>query len=315
MLKDKNVIDAYLDREYSKGEIDFTIQPFIVDIDNKKYRYYIETIGDGNYIKDLKIISVIPLFGFDENEIVERQGLVFTNETSQQLLYDMMFCDTGEAGLTKHFREKHSNFDGFFDRNGLPVNYKRYDGEIIEKFVFNYYKAKLDYNKGIYSNIEIEDLYRGLKYVYNLKFSLDEKNFLDDYKMELLIAEERLNYDKDSEIWRELCKNPCNSTFVSKLCGKNRGWDGLPISNQFRREYNSKEGIFTDLNVDYVEYFSGTKDTLKYPVCLHLQDGSKKYYGLIFKLTDTNLIDDIEKIELNVDNNKSYTAEELLKLF
>lgn len=306
LLKDKNVIDAYLDREYSKGEMDFTIQPFIVNIDNKKYRYYIETIGNGNYIEDLKIISVIPLF--DKNEAAERQGLAFTNETSQQLLYDMMFYDTGEAGLTKHFREKYPNFDGFFDRKGLPVEYRNYNGKALNKFrIID--SGQLDYENRVLKNICIIDAYRVLYFNYNINYIIDEHGYLDDYRMILVSIDEKVR-DNNSII-----KNSTAGDVLVCLSGKNRNWQGLPISYSFRQKYNDKDGIFSDLEVDWVEFLCDTIGVKKYPICLHLQDGSIKYYGLIFKLTDTNLIDDIEKIELDVDNNKIYTAEELLKMF
>lgn len=297
------------------NESGWNVRQYIIKSGDKRYRYYL--LPKYNYdehpdnfdipvIDDIQIIDIIDLDNEDKENI---QGVRFTEDTSGKLLYQMMFTYDGEAGLSKHFREKYPNFDGFFDRKGLPVEYENYSGKKVKKFRI-IKNGKIDYKNSILKNVNIIDAYRVLYFYYNVYFVIDEYGYLDDYRMELIsVNEKQQNGDN------QMINNSTAGDILVCLSGKNRDWQGMPISHSFREKYNEQDGVFSNLEVDWVEFLCDTIGVTKYPVCIHLQDGSKKYYGLIFKLTETNLIDDIEKIELNVDNDKKYTAEELMNMF
>lgn len=309
ILSKIDVEDAYRDTTYIPQEIDYwdTDTPvYIVKSNGKRYRYYFRIkSNEWRQIDDLEIIDIVDLDSKDEEVI---NGVRLTEDTTERLLYNMMFKYDGEAGLTKHFREKYPNFNGFYDRKGLPVEYRNYNGKVLNKFrIID--SGQLDYENRVLKNIRIIDAYRVLYFNYNINYIIDEHGYLDDYKMILVSADEKVRDDNS------IIKNSTAGDIVACLSGKNRNWQGLPISHSFREKYNEKDGIFSDLEVDWVEFLCDTIGVKKYPICIHLQDENIKYYGLIFKLTKTNLIDDIEKIELNVDNDKSYTAGELLKMF
>lgn len=309
ILGKTDVEDAYRDTTYVPQEIDYwdTDTPvYIVKSNGKRYRYYFRIkSNEWRQIDDLEIIDIVDLDSEDEETV---KGVKFTENTIERLLYNMIFAYDGEAGLSKHFREKYPNFNGFFDKGKLLSTYIRWNGEIINGFRIEHY-GDIDYSNRVFPNINIIDGYRGIQYTYNLIYTLDTQGYLDDFEMQLI---DKTETKLTSDFYK---KNTTYESIIRKLSGKNRNWQGLPISHSFREKYNEKDGIFSDLEVDWVEFLCDTIGVKKYPICIHLQDGNIKYYGLIFKLTETNLIDDIEKIELNVDNDKSYTAGELLKMF
>lgn len=297
------------------NESGWNVRQYIIKSGDKRYRYYL--LPKYNYdehpdnfdipvIDDIQIIDVIDLDNEDKENI---QGVRFTEDTSGKLLYQMMFTYDGEAGLSKHFREKYPNFDGFYDRKGLPVKYILFNGKERDNYTVSF--GNFNYNNKIIENLKIDDLYRGFRYIYNLYFTLDNNCYLDDYSFELVSKENNPNITPEYYLY----KNPTSGEIIEFLSISEHDWSGLPISYKFKEKYNSKDGIFPNLEIDWVEFICKSQGVTKYPVCIHLQDGSKKYYGLIFKLTETNLIDDIEKIELNVDNDKNYTAEELMNMF
>lgn len=306
-LEDVDVKDAYLDMEYAGENFNrIELLPFIVEtIDGLKYRYYIRLIGN-YHAENYEIVDYVLI---DNNNNPDKQeGLKFTENTFNRLLYDLMFTNNGEAGLSKKFIIKYPNFDGLYNKNGLPLERINYNGEIIQGFKIKY-AGIFDYDANSWNKVEIIDSYRGISNICNIKFKLDDENYLDDYEM-IITSKGETNISSD--FYRT---NPTYESIVRKLSGKNRDWKGLPLSYNFLNKYNEVDGIFNDLNVDYLDFLCDTKGKTKYPVLVHLIGGEKKYYGLIFILTNTNIIDDLVITELDVDNTKDYKIDELLNKF
>ena len=302
------------------NEYRWNVRQYIIISGDRKYRYYLlpkynydehPGIFDIPVIDDIQIIDIVDL---DSNDKENPQGVKFTKDTSAKLLRQMMFKYDGEAGLSKHFREKYPNFDGFYDKGGIPYEHKRYDGFVGKKFqIEDYEDGEFDYENRVIKGIGVLDVYRTLVYKCNLYFEIDENNYLYDYSLEK-VSQQELSKTRP-EYKDKYIEYPTYSDVSCILLSKNRDWSDLPLSKKFKDKYNSKDGILPNEPIDYVEYMCDTKGITKYPVRIYLLDGSIKYYGLIFKLTNTNLIDDIEKIELNVDGNSNYTVEELMSMF
>ena len=318
-LKGLEVDDVKRDTTYLDPEIDWvdTDHPvYIITIKGKRYRYYLkyiykkEDIGGlrATLIDDIKVIDIVDLDNNDENVI---HGVRMTKNDAERLLKDMLFEYNGEAGLTKHFRDKYNYMDGLFDRKGVPLKHERFDGLLVQKFRMIIGKGDnsyLDYSNRVLKDVSILDVYRELVEHYDIYFMLDKDGYLDDYNMVLVKQEDmeiRTQYIKD---------HPTYSEVTSRLCYKNRNWDGLPITQNFRDKYNPQDGVLKDIDVDYIEYLCKTDDMLKYPISVHLVGGKIEYYGLEFVLTNNNLINDIIVTKLDTDGN-DYTLDEMLQMF
>ena len=100
-----------------------------------------------------------------------------------------------------------------------------------------------------------------------------------------------------------------------RLIYKDRDWSKLPITNNFLKKFNNKDGIFPGfqvINFSGINLQKGNGN--KHALELTLLDGTKKYVGLIYKIVD-NKIDDIEIKFLPDDDYSKYTKEEIYGMF
>ena len=214
-------------------------------------------------------------------------------------LQRIAFQDDEEVGKSERFKREHPNFTGILN----PYNFQNTDNDNVKWDEKNSsYEDKIAYCRVHYLEYS-ED------YDFAITWTVDEKGFLDTCEVKTLRKREHYNGKYDD------FKDPLSSDVNVRLVYKDRNWGRLPLTSNFKKKFNSKDGLFPKYKVVYyIGINKNKRHNNKRALELLLEDGSKKYVGLIYKVVDEK-IDDIEIIELpNMDYSK-LSREEIYNMF
>ncbi|MBR4314753.1 MAG: hypothetical protein IKP66_07585 [Lachnospiraceae bacterium] len=287
---DECIIEDYL--KYEAGQY-FEPNDFVFyTIKGKRKNKYKIHVGDEQFCHIYKI-EKIELF--DNNGDYVWKGYPMNEDNWVSNIQKIALQDDEEVGKSEDFYERYPNFTGILN----PYHYKEPHTHI------EWVEANFD-NKELYCNV----YYALLSEDYKLQiiYEIDEQNYLKDYKVNILEKSEHY-FNNDNFV------DPNSSSVTLRLIYRDRDWSKLPLSNNFKKRFSSKYGIFTDFQV--IRYSGinlqkgiGNKHALE----LTLSDGSKKYVGLIYKIID-NKLDDIEIKYLPNSDYSKYTKEEVYNMF
>lgn len=252
--------------------------------------------------------NILPKDGFEIYNVLKK---IIYDEYGNRTMYPMnennwltnLKCialqDDEEVGKSERFKREHPNFTGILN----PYHYDDTRGiEIKWNEKQSSYKDKIAYCSVYYPRlIENQRIMIG--------FDVDNRNFIDSYYIKILNKTEDYSFKFDD------FSDPYNSRSLTRLIYKNRKWGRLPLTSYFKKKFNSKDGLFPQYNVlDYKGINLNSRKDNKVALELLLDDESKKYVGLIYKIVDEK-IDDIEIIELpNIDYSK-LSREEIYNMF
>lgn len=222
-----------------------------------------------------------------------------TEKNYINFLMRLAFSDDEKIGKSERFKREHPNFTGILN----PYNFQNTDNDNAKWDEKNSsYEDKIAYCRVHYLEY-CED------YDFAITWTVDEKGFLDTYDVKTLRKREHYYGNRDD------FKDPLSSDVNVRLIYKDRKWGRLPLTSNFKKKFNSKDGLFPKYNVVfYIGINKNTRKNNKRALELLLDDGTKKYVGLIYKIVDEK-IDDIEIIELpNIDYSK-LSREEIYNMF
>ena len=267
----------------------------------KKDKYKIEGMGFGNFMskEDFEIYNIDKFELVDEDGHEANYGYPMDEEHWLGNLMRIALKDDEEVGKSERFKREHPNFTGilnpyhFEDTAGIKIDWDKKKSN---------FEDRLAYCK-VYYPIYSED------YEILVSFTTDGNNYLDVYTTNVIKKKEHYNgkYDKFD--------NPYNSRIMLRLVYKNRDWRKLPLTDKFKQKFSNKDGLFPTVNViNFTGINLNGRKNDKVALELLLDDGTKKYVGLIYRIKD-NKIDDIETVELpNIDYSK-YTKDEIYSMF
>ena len=182
--------------------------------------------------------------------------LPFVGQRKLQNCYDLSFSYDLESGVavTEKFHKKYPFFLDLFIHYS-PLSYNRI--EFIEK------ESDLDNNIAIF---EVDSILECKKRKYEVKLIFDDKLYLDDAEVKL-VKEEEYNGD--------------NSERINKITYQNSNWDNLKLTDNFRKKYNSENGIIDDINninIDIDVDEVTLEMNRKYVTCFTYKNGDKISY-------------------------------------
>ena len=278
-------------RPYHDGKYPFEDFAYLVITQGKKktaYTYSLDPSSSGDGYNDVIIGDVYPLTDEKGNELDFRVGITEKNFFNK--MDDLAWGHEEEqlVGVTDHFHKKYPYFlDLFIHYSPLTFNHIEF---VPERSSWERKEAYFIVN----SQLECKKRY------YKVKFTLDNRGYLDDAKVNKVNDEEYVgNYDE----------------IAAKLEYENSNWDELKITDNYRKKFNGqsynpdikKINIDYDVKSEYVEKGNYNEYLLQYT----MQDGTTSVYHIKYIMDENGYIDDIECNKLNYDNIPIKEAKEL----
>ena len=283
--------------EYNPYKYDGRDYPFedynylVVTQGKKKTVYVFWLVPDGyDGFNDFEIMNVYQLTDEDGNEIDYREGITEKNFESQ-----MHFLSEGgrreqSVGVTKKFHEKYPFFFVLFEHYS-PFRFNPIEF-IPEKSSWKKKEAYFVVN----SVLECKKRY------YKVKFTLDEKNFIDDVEV---------------KSGNEAVYEGTNRYRSDKLLYNNSKWDGLEITNNYIEKFKMKSYNKDILNID-IDYSLDAECIDEPKGCEYLtkhrmKNGETSIYYVKYIMDEKGYVDDIICKKLDYDNIDLKEAAELYK--
>ena len=301
-------------------------------INNNRYGEYNQKDGllkDFNY-KEIEAVDYVETSGYDYVDIVAKNDKEERKYRISFFIQDGLISDInvklGEVKSLKRNEEKDLNklkFDKEHTKDNF-INLGMYEeayrggldwyGEDIgitdnfyEKYpyfldIFIHY-SPLEYNKVTLKDLDIEkqiaifevdSILECKKRTYDVKYILDNKMYLEDVEVKLL-KEEVVDLgkpEKQAAYW----------------IYKNSDWSKLKLSSNFLNKYNSKDGVFVDLDIVSFNNASIVQNR-EYIYQFRTNSNDTYYYYLIKTNNSKNEIDNITYEKLPYDS--SMTLEEV----
>ncbi|MBP3200666.1 MAG: hypothetical protein J6M39_03365 [Lachnospiraceae bacterium] len=223
-----------------------------------------------NLLDDVKLVGPIDIV--DENGKELNYGIPFTVEWKMANIYNLARGNVYETGVavTEKFHKKYPFFLDLFIHYS-PLSYNRI--EFLEK------ESDLDNNIAIF---EVNSILECKRRKYEVKLLFDDKLYLDDAEVKL-VKEEDYRGDKQY--------------ITAKVIYQNSNWENLELTDNFRKKYNSINGLIEDIseiNID-IEMDSQTIVMNKeYINTFVSRDGSKVSYRFEFVDDEKGWVDDIK---------------------
>ena len=230
---------------------------FVITKGKKKVAYHYDVVhenGYGNWIDDIVILEKFEIVDELGNEKEIKRP--FTENTKRENINFLVRGGIEESGVavTDKFHKKYPFFLDLFIHYS-PRSYNKI--EFLEK------ESDLDNNIAIF---EVNSILECKRRKYEVKLIFDDKMYLDDAEVKLVKEEE---YRGD------------NSERINKITYQNSNWDNLKLTDNFRKKYNSENGIIDDINninIDIDVDEVTLEMNRKYVTCFTYKNGDKISY-------------------------------------
>ena len=218
------------------------------------YIYWQKYENKTNLLDDVSIVGPIDISDEKGEEIDYR--LPFIGDAKLHNIFQLVRGNIYETGVavTSKFHKKYPFFLDLFIHYS-PLSYNRI--EFLEK------ESDLDNNIAIFT---VDSILECKKRKYEVKLIFDDKLYLDDAEVKLVKEEE---YRGD------------NSECINKITYQNSNWDNLKLTDNFRKKYNSENGIIDDINninIDIDVDEVTLEMNRKYVTCFTYKNGDKISY-------------------------------------
>ena len=264
---------------------------FVITQNQQKTAYIFspEYIDEDILLNDVGIFDKVLISDENGNKI-KSYGHYFNDNSYSYCFYMLSHGGNDEksVAVTEHFHRKYPYFlDLFIHYSPLTFNHIEF---VPERSSWERKEAYFIVN----SQLECKKRY------YKVKFTLDNRGYLDDVKVNKVNEEE---YDGSSD------------EIAAKLLYENSNWDELQITDNYRKKFNG-QSYNTDIkriNIDYDangEYID-KKNYNEYLWQYTMQDGTTSVYYIKYIMDENGYIDDIECNKLNYDNIPIKEAKEL----
>ena len=276
-------------KPYNEGRYSFEDRTyFVITQGLKKTAYTFNLIGKNGYIDDIKYFEIFDLTDENGQELDARVTINNDNFTRIFHMLSRGGDDEKSVAVTSNFHRKYPYFlDLFIHYSPLTFNHIEF---VPDRSSWERKEAYFIVN----SQLECKKRY------YKVKFTLDNRGYLDDVKVNKVNEEE---YDGSSD------------EIAAKLLYENSNWDELQITENYRKKFNG-QSYNTDIkriNIDYDangEYID-KKNYNEYLLQYTMQDGTTSVYHIKYIMDENGYIDDIECNKLNYDNIPIKEAKEL----
>ena len=254
-------------KPYNEGRYSFEDRTyFVITQGLKKTAYTFNLIGKNGYIDDIKYFEIFDLT--DENG-QELDAKVTINNDNFTRIFHMLSQggdDEKSVAVTNHFHKKYPFFLDIFEHYS-PLRFNPIEF-VPERSSWEKQEAYFIVD----SKLECRKRY------YRVKFTLDDKGYLDDVKVNKVNEEE---FDGDGQ------------ERINKITYQNSNWDNLKLTDNFRSKYDNKIGIMDDIeniNIDIDVDETTLEINGKYITCFASKnDEIVSYYFEYIKDKDGNL--------------------------
>ena len=255
-----------------------------------KYTYTPE-LFDIDYLDDVELIG--PIYVSDENgkEMDFRFPFIddYKIENLRRVVRGEAYNAENSVAVTDKFHKKYPFFLDLFIHYS-PLSYNRI--EFLEK------ESDLDNNIAIF---EVNSILECKRRKYEVKLIFDDKMYLDDAEVKLVKEEDY----KGS-----------NENRTSKVTYKYSNWDNLKLTDNFKKKYNSKDGVFQDIdnvNIDISADGMWLYDNsdFDYIYCFTNKDDVKESYYVKYIEDNKGNLDDLKFERLPYINKTAAEVKEL----
>lgn len=210
-------------KPYNEGRYSFEDRTyFVITQGLKKTAYTFNLIGKNGYIDDIKYFEIFDLT--DENG-QELDAKVTINNDNFTRIFHMLSRggdDERSVAVNPNFHKKYPFFLDIFEHYSPlrfnPIEFVPERSSWDRKEAYFIVDSKLECKK---------------RY-YKVKFNLDDKGYLDDVKVNKVNEEEYNNTEKDGGL---------------HIFYINSNWNGLNLTEKFRKKFNPSEGIFPEIKL------------------------------------------------------------------
>lgn len=218
------------------------------------YIYWQKYENKTNLLDDVSIVGPIDISDEKGEEIDYR--LPFIGDAKLHNIFQLVRGNIYETGvaITEKFHKKYPFFLDLFIHYS-PLSYN--------DIAFLREESDIDNNIAIF---EVNSILECKRRKYEVKLIFDDKMYLDDAEVKLVKEEE---YRGD------------NSERINKITYQNSNWDNLKLTDNFRKKYNSENGIIDDINninIDIDVDEVTLEMNRKYVTCFTYKNGDKISY-------------------------------------
>ena len=257
------------------------------DKEERKYRISIYT--EDGIISDINV-KLGEVKSLKRNEEKDLNKLKFDKEHTKDNFINLGMYEEAYRGGLDWYGEDIGITDNFYEKYPYFLD------------IFIHY-SPLEYNKVTLKDLDIEkqiaifevdSILECKKRTYDVKYILDNKMYLEDVEVKLL-KEEVVDLgkpEKQAAYW----------------IYKNSDWSKLKLSSNFLNKYNSKDGVFVDLDIVSFNNASIVQNR-EYIYQFRTNSNDTYYYYLIKTNNSKNEIDNITYEKLPYDS--SMTLEEV----
>ena len=253
-------------KPYNNGKYSFEDYSYLVLTQGLKKTAYIFSMVNGSDGYDIIFGDTIEIT--DENG-QELDAKVTINNDNFTRIFHMLSQggdDEKSVAVTNHFHKKYPFFLDIFEHYS-PLRFNPIEF-VPEKSSWEKQEAYFIVD----SVLECKRRY------YKVKFTLDDKGYLDDVKVNKVNEEE---FDGDGQ------------ERINKITYQNSNWDNLKLTDNFRSKYDNKIGIMDDIeniNIDIDVDETTLEINGKYITCFASKnDEIVSYYFEYIKDKDGNL--------------------------
>lgn len=240
---------------------------FVISRGKEKIAYIYNLKYDDKLLSDVLIKDICNLSN-EYGEELNVSGYAITNNNFKD---SMDFLARGgndelSVAVTDHFRRKYPFFLDIFEHySPLRFNHIEFVPE----------KSSWEKQEAYFI---VDSVLECKKRYYKVKFTLDDKGYLDDVTVNKVNEEE---YDGDGQ------------ERINKITYQNSNWDNLKLTDNFRSKYDNKIGIMDDIeniNIDIDVDETTLEINRKYITCFASKnDEIVSYYFEYIKDKDGNL--------------------------
>ena len=282
-------------KPYNEGRYSFEDRTyFVITQGLKKTAYTFNLIGKNGYIDDIKYFEIFDLT--DENG-QELDAKVTINNDNFTRIFHMLSRggdDERSVAVTPNFYKKYPFFLDIFEHYS-PLRFNPIE------FVPD--RSSWDKQEAYFivdSKLECKKRY------YKVKFTLDDKGYLDDVKVNKVNEEEYKNAEWDGGI---------------HIFYINSNWEGLNLTDSFKIKFQSEKGVFPEIDkLGYNFSFESASDYQQITIDgnanvnqirgFRIDDKMVYYLYQVFKDENGN-IDNVEYKKLSNSNLSIEEAKEL----
>lgn len=293
--------DMYIEEGYQNlistmdGPLEFHI---IATKGLKKDRYKIDGTGFGNFFakNNFEIYEIVKFEITDENGNKVNSGLPMDEEHWISNIYKIAKQDDNEVGKSEDFYERYPNFTGILNpyhyESGIEIKWEDEKNDYLKKELFC----------SVYYTFLSED------YKYKVTYEVDEKNYLKDYKADIIEKSE--HYFKSDNFNDNLSLD-----VIMRFVYNDRSFEKINVSKNFNSKFDNN--IYRQFHI--IEIYRVIKSKEINDKCiLKVRDIDNNIFYLGLKYVIVNdKIDNVLATKLNIDDKfvDNENKVDLLNLF